>query len=147
MFDLPPPFPTDFLESFSSLKSGYDRNSQILWAVFFSDFSESCVSTSLLWAIRRQITELKQAMPGGQVVSKADPFWKKTEFSPKGNTIMAKVEKYVVRHFRKPSLVLGRHIDIDIFFGVYIHLVSLFDAPSDRRGWPFPICKTIDHGS
>ncbi len=45
-------------------------------------------------------------------------FLKRTEFSPKGNPIMAKVEEYGVRSFRKPSFVSGRHIDIDIFFGV-----------------------------
>ena len=70
--------------------------------------------------------ELKQAMPRVQVVSKIRPFLKKTESSPKGNAIMAKLEKYVVRHFRKPSLVLGRHIDIDIFFrGLYTSCFTL----------------------
>ena len=66
--------------------------------------------------------ELKQAMPRVQVVSKIRPFLKKTE----SYAIMAKLEKYVVRHFRKPSLVLGRHIDIDIFFrGLYTSCFTL----------------------
>ena len=76
MFDLPPPSPNRFLKSFSSLKSGYDRNSQIPVCVFFffRIFRNRVYLHLCSEPIRRQTMELKQAMPRGQVVSKLDPF-------------------------------------------------------------------------